>query len=98
MNHLQDLTLKWEMVDRLRVKLEKNKVPPKQVLSKIEFLANHPEIAMQPCNKMKNLNGLYKYRAGSLRIIYTFKRNSDALVMLVVDASYRKDVYHKLKR
>lgn len=98
MNHLQDLTLKWEMVDRLRVKLEKNKVPPKQVLSKIEFLVNHPEIAMQPHNKMKNLSGLYKYRAGNLRIIYTFKKNPVSLVMLVVDASYRKDVYHKLKR
>lgn len=38
-----------------------------------------------------NFSGLYSYRVGDYRVIYTFRQ--DELVIIVLHAGHRKDVY-----
>ena len=45
--------------------------------------------------KGKNSKGLYRLRAGDYRIIYTV--NNQQLIVLVVDAGNRGDIYNRYK-
>ena len=60
----------------------------RQIISKINFLAESPETRGEP---IRNSTNTFKIRTGRYHIAYQIQRNN--LIILVVRIGYRKDFY-----
>lgn len=65
------------------------------ILSKIEWLATHPEAARFPLMHLpKSLKGLQKYRVGDYRILFYINHRDEVIVLYRV--IHRSEVYRNL--
>lgn len=81
-----ELTRQAEKAFRLLMKAQPKL--GKRLAQAIDRLEQNPEIGIP---LRKELKGLYKYRVGSYRIIYQFKRKK--LLVIIIDIGHRKEIY-----
>ncbi len=66
-----------------------------RIISKIEWLAKHPEAIRHPLKHIpKDLKGLHKYRIGNYRVLFWVDHNNKALTLYGIE--HRRSVYDKL--
>lgn len=65
----------------------------RQIAGKINTLATNPR--SQGCKKLQGLQGLYRIRSGTYRILYTINDRKISVYVVAVDD--RKSIYKKLK-
>jgi len=66
-----------------------------RIISKIEWLAEHPELLKNPPKHMpEDLNGLQKYRIGNHRVLFWVDRKNKSIVLYGVE--HRRSVYRKI--
>jgi len=71
-------------------------VVARRVITKAEWLAEHPEALRFPLRHLPNdLKGLHKYRVGDYRILLWVDRKAQALTLYGV--RHRREVYDLLR-
>lgn len=66
--------------------------PPvaRRILAKVEWLADHLDV-LTPVPLTGDLSGLFKLRVGSYRVLYSFDRDEERVMVHMV--GHRDDIY-----
>lgn len=67
----------------------------KRILSKLNYLANNPNLAEWVEHLPKDLTGLKKYRVGDWRVLFWLNNGRKEIILYGVD--HRGSVYKRLK-
>lgn len=69
----------------------------KQIIEKIEYLAQHPELLRFRVKYLpKDLDGLHKYRVGDWRVLFWVDHQKKEITLYGVD--HRGTIYKRFKR